>query len=69
MKLTKGKGWASLYIKPDWLFYAEWDFRHWFIGFSLYIWDGGWNLQLSIPVVSLDIGRDDDCNCWLEQED
>ena len=69
MKITKGKGWGQVYIEPTWLIHVEWDLRHWFIGLSLYIWDGGWNLSLSLLCLSVDIGQDDCYENWLEQKE
>ena len=57
MKLNKGSGWLQLIFK-NWIVYFEFDIRHWFIGFSLYIWKDGFNLSVALLCFSIDIGVD-----------
>ena len=65
MNVTKGKGWLNIVV-GTWVIYFELDIRHWFIGFSLYIWEDGWNLSMNLLCAQMDIGQDPK-EAWIEE--
>ena len=65
MTITKGKRWLNI-TTETWVIYFEFEIRHWFVGFSLYIWEDGWNLSMNFLCFQMDIGQDPK-EAWINE--